>query len=210
MFGATCISIASARRPSGEPRSNVGAEHARLRGVRRPYVSKPAMFNEGPVAAVQAGTSPVARECDALNAASPNAARHRALGGTAASIVIRGSGISTRTTSFESKKPSGKPNASSIARASPLLAVSEDPPAAWYNESRSISLGRTILLQIIFAHKSGGTIVKLTLIGLSTTGRVRGSRAGCIRAVNSGSWSVIPKKNFGPVIAAFSDTGDVP
>jgi hypothetical protein len=49
-----------------------------------------------------------------------------------------------------------------------------------------------------------------TSSGLSTTGSVRGTRTGCIRAIRSGSWSVISKKNFSPVIAAFSETGDVP
>jgi hypothetical protein len=39
---------------------------------------------------------------------------------------------------------------------------------------------------------------------------VRGKRTGCIRAIRSGSWCVISKKNFSPVIAAFSDTGNVP
>ncbi len=49
-----------------------------------------------------------------------------------------------------------------------------------------------------------------TSSGLSTTGSVRGTRVGCIRAMSSGSRSVISKKNFSPVIEALSDTGDVP
>jgi hypothetical protein len=39
---------------------------------------------------------------------------------------------------------------------------------------------------------------------------VRGTRTGCIRAINSASWSVVSKKNFSPVIAEFNDAGDVP
>jgi hypothetical protein len=39
---------------------------------------------------------------------------------------------------------------------------------------------------------------------------VRGTRTGCILAISSGWLSVISKKNFSPVMAAFSDTGEMP
>ena len=45
---------------------------------------------------------------------------------------------------------------------------------------------------------------------LNTTGSVRGIRTGCIFAISSPRSSVTSKKNFNPVIAAFSDTGEVP
>src|SRR5579864_1331008 len=54
------------------------------------------------------------------------------------------------------------------------------------------------------------SISRRTSSGLSTTGKVRGTRTGCILTISSGRSSVISKKNFSPVIAAFSDTGEVP
>ena len=45
---------------------------------------------------------------------------------------------------------------------------------------------------------------------LSTTGTVRGSFTGCIRAIRSMRPKVMSKKNFSPVSVAFSVTGEVP
>ena len=45
---------------------------------------------------------------------------------------------------------------------------------------------------------------------LKTTGNVRGIRTGCIFTINSPRSSVTSKKNFSPVMAALSDTGEVP
>ena len=39
---------------------------------------------------------------------------------------------------------------------------------------------------------------------------MRGTRTGCIFAISSPRSSVTSKKNFNPVIAALSDTGEVP
>ena len=45
---------------------------------------------------------------------------------------------------------------------------------------------------------------------LNTTGNVRGTRTGCIFAINSLRSSVTSKKNFNPVIVALSVIGEVP
>jgi hypothetical protein len=45
---------------------------------------------------------------------------------------------------------------------------------------------------------------------LSTTGTVRGSFTGCMRAINSPRPRVVSKKNFKPVSVAFSVMGEVP
>jgi len=49
-----------------------------------------------------------------------------------------------------------------------------------------------------------------TSSGLSTTGRTRGKRTGCIFAIRSARPSVAVKKNFSPMIAAFREIGDTP
>ncbi len=53
-------------------------------------------------------------------------------------------------------------------------------------------------------------ISRATSSRLSTTGSVCGNRTGCIFAISSPCPSVTSKKNFRAVIAAFSDTGEVP
>jgi hypothetical protein len=53
-------------------------------------------------------------------------------------------------------------------------------------------------------------VSRRTSSGVSTTGKVRGTRTGCILTISWGRSRVTVKKNFGPVIARFSETGDVP
>ena len=48
------------------------------------------------------------------------------------------------------------------------------------------------------------------VVFLSTTGSVRGTRTGCILAISSGRSRVTSLKNFSPVIAALSETGEMP
>jgi hypothetical protein len=45
---------------------------------------------------------------------------------------------------------------------------------------------------------------------LSTTGTVRGSFTGCMRAISSPRHRVMSKKNFSPVSVALSVMGEVP
>jgi hypothetical protein len=45
---------------------------------------------------------------------------------------------------------------------------------------------------------------------LNTTGKVRGTRTGCILAINSWRSSVRSKKNFSPVSVAFRVMGEIP
>ena len=56
----------------------------------------------------------------------------------------------------------------------------------------------------------GEAIRRVTSSGLNITGSVRGIRTECILAIKSARSSVISKKNFSPLIAALSETGEVP
>jgi hypothetical protein len=53
-------------------------------------------------------------------------------------------------------------------------------------------------------------IRRATSSRLKTTGSVRGSRTGCIFAINSLRPTVMSKKNFNPLIAALSEPGEMP
>ena len=53
-------------------------------------------------------------------------------------------------------------------------------------------------------------IRRATCSRLNTTGNVRGTRTGCILAINSPRSSVTSKKNFNPVSVALSVIGEVP
>ena len=53
-------------------------------------------------------------------------------------------------------------------------------------------------------------IRRATSSRLRTTGRVRGTRTGCILAINSPRSRVMSKKNFKPVSVALIVTGEVP
>jgi hypothetical protein len=50
----------------------------------------------------------------------------------------------------------------------------------------------------------------VTSSGLNITGSVRGLRTECILPIKSARLSVISKKNFSPLIAALSETGEAP
>jgi hypothetical protein len=74
----------------------------------------------------------------------------------------------------------------------------------------SATMSLVKLFEEATAEQRAAAIRQPASLRLNTTGKVRGTCTGCILAIKSPAASVTSKKNFNPVIAALSDTGETP